>query len=157
MILFLSFYHIQVDDDSFVNVSELRRHLRLWEHDTFGFKKVMYGYLHHAKPIRLTTIFSGVKKWVVPRWLHPKDMFPPYLSGAGNGFFQFLAKLSSLYVFQVCLPHVRGTLYVLHGLGDPTAIFGGCFHNGNPGLKVWNHKASRRADPANIPGPVHPK
>ena len=48
-----------------------------------GFKKVMYGHLYRTTPIRMTTTFVMEKKWVVPKWMYPKDYFPPYLSGAG--------------------------------------------------------------------------
>lgn len=73
----------KVDDDVFVNPTELLRQVRYWSYSTDGFHKVMFGHAFNAPPIRLTTIFAPQKKWIMPRWMYPQDFYPTYLSGSG--------------------------------------------------------------------------
>ncbi|TRY77994.1 hypothetical protein TCAL_11892, partial [Tigriopus californicus] len=73
----------KADDDVFVNPTELLRQVRYWSYATDGFQKVMFGHAYNSPPIRLTTIFAPQKKWIMPRWMYPEDLYPTYLSGSG--------------------------------------------------------------------------
>ena len=86
-------YLLKVDDDSFVNIAGLQKMLKDNVQQTSQMKSI-YGYLqrgvraHHWLPkVHRPTLDSindeKIHKWIVPRYMYRKRLFPQFIAGAG--------------------------------------------------------------------------
>ena len=86
-------YLLKVDDDSYVNILGLQKMLKENIKETSN-ERSIYGYLqrglkaHHwlpkvHRPTMETIDDEKIHKWIVPRYLYRKRLFPQFIAGAG--------------------------------------------------------------------------
>ena len=86
-------YLLKVDDDSYVNILGLQRVLKENNQES-NTKRSIYGYLQRGlrshnwlpkvhRPTFETINDEKLQKWIVPRYLYRKRLFPQFIAGAG--------------------------------------------------------------------------